>query len=283
MARHETKLYVRECATTGPSWDALFAVAEAQQGVFAVDQATEAGFSSQLLNRHLHSGNIVRIRRGVYRLARFPAAERAQEDLVVAWLWSERAGVLSHETALQLHGLSDALPGVIHLTVPISWEKRRVRAPDGVRLYHADTEATETTWIGSVPVTSPARSIRDVAAADGDASVVDAAIRQALRRDLASLPDLAPAVSWLAGEPARDSPDGTWVLETVSGICSLPLDPDWRSLAAALAARHEARLHAARYRPESRQLYLELAWPDSDSRPDRKPILEDAKRTFSWL
>ncbi|HEY0713455.1 MAG TPA: hypothetical protein VGF45_12330 [Polyangia bacterium] len=32
------------------------------------------------------------------------------EELVTAWLWSDRAAVLSHQTALALHGLSDILP-----------------------------------------------------------------------------------------------------------------------------------------------------------------------------
>jgi predicted transcriptional regulator of viral defense system len=41
----------------------------------------------------------------------FRASEH--EELVTAWLWSERAGVMSHQTALSLHGLSDVLPAQI--------------------------------------------------------------------------------------------------------------------------------------------------------------------------
>ncbi len=182
----------------GPSWEALYATAEAQRGCFSTEQATKAGFSSQLLSKHIKNSNIERLYRGIYRLCRFPAVDRAQEDLVLAWLWSARAGVLSHETALQLHGLSDALPSVIHLTVPSEWSKRRLQLPPGVRLYYDDLTPSESAWVGAVPVTTPARAIIEVARAHGDANVLDAACRQALREGKASLADLAEAVTYIA-------------------------------------------------------------------------------------
>ena len=58
---HKTKPEGVESESPGPSWDALHATAEAQQGVFTSEQAAEAGFSSQLLNKHLHSGNLERV------------------------------------------------------------------------------------------------------------------------------------------------------------------------------------------------------------------------------
>jgi transposase-like protein len=288
---HRTK---PEGADRAPSWDALHAVAESQQGVFTAEQAAEAGFSSQLLNKHLHSGNLERARRGIYRLARFPAAQRVQEDLVVAWLWSGREGVLSHETALQLHELSDALPAHIHLTVPASWSSRRVQAPELVRLYHADLSPSERAWVGSVPVTTPGRTIVDVAAAHGDAALIDAAIRQALRRNLASLPELAPAVAYLAGGagppgPGRVRPeavadlDGRWLTEALSGTCAARPPPDWRVEAEHLARRHGARLRAAELYPDTGTLFLELVWPlSSHPRPEGRAIREDAARVFGW-
>lgn len=294
-SEHKTKPEGVESASPGPSWDALHAIAEGQQGVFSAEQAAEAGFSSQLLNKHLHSGNVERVRRGIYRLARFPAAQRTQEDLVVAWLWSGQAGVLSHETALQLHELSDALPAHIHLTVPTSWAARRVTPPELVQLAYADLEPSERTWVGSVPVTTPGRSIVDVAAAHGDASVIDAAIRQSLRRNLASLPELAPAVAYLARGagppgPGRVRPEavadlgGSWLTDAVSGTCKAPPPSDWRVAVDQLARRHGARLRAAEYYPESRTLFLELAWPVSarGTKPDWSEIRADAARAFQW-
>jgi predicted transcriptional regulator of viral defense system len=171
---------------------------EPQQGLFTTEQAAQARFSSQLLHKHAHGGNLEHAHRGIYRLKRFPASRRDQEDLIIAWLWSGQAGVMSHETALQLHGLSDALPAFIQLTVPAAWSGRRVRPPDGVRLHFADVAEPERTWVGAVPTTSAARSIVDVALANGDPDVVDRAARQAIRQNLVDLADLAPAVVWLA-------------------------------------------------------------------------------------
>src|SRR6187431_1886442 len=91
-----------------PDWDRLYETASAQDGHFSTQQAAQAGYSSQLLLKHIRSGRVARVRRGIYRLVHFPAGEH--EELVIAWLWSERAGVVSHQSALALHGLSDALP-----------------------------------------------------------------------------------------------------------------------------------------------------------------------------
>ena len=69
-----------------PSWDRLYEMAGSQQGYFTTRQAAEAGYSSQLLLKHIHAGRVVRIQRGIYRLVHFPPGEH--EDLVTAWLWS---------------------------------------------------------------------------------------------------------------------------------------------------------------------------------------------------
>lgn len=89
----------------GSRWNQLYACASAQEGLFSTRQAAEAGYSPQLLAKYLANGRVVRIRRGVYRLVHFPAGDH--EDLVTVWLWSDRAGVFSHETALALHQLSE--------------------------------------------------------------------------------------------------------------------------------------------------------------------------------
>ena len=114
----------------GPRWSQLYETAAAQEGHFTTAQAAESGYYPQLLTKYLKNGRIVRVRRGVYRLVHFPPGDH--EDLVVVWLWSDRVGVFSHETALALHQLSDALPSKAHLTLPASWKSRRVQLPTGV-------------------------------------------------------------------------------------------------------------------------------------------------------
>lgn len=171
-----------------PNWDRLYETAAAQQGLFTTKQAAEAGFSPQLLIHHLHAGKVARVLRGIYRLVHFPPTEH--EELVAAWLWSEMAGVLSHQTALALHGLSDALPAHLHLSLPASWRKRRFRVPEGVVLHHADVAAAHRVWFGAVPMTSPPRTLSDCATGGLSPELLRQATLQALRRGLVDRKDL---------------------------------------------------------------------------------------------
>lgn len=165
-----------------PDWDRLYETAAGQQGMFTTKQAAEAGYSPQLLVHHVHAGKLVRVRRGLYRLVHFPPGEH--EELVVAWLWSERAGVLSHQTALALHGLSDVLPAQVHLTLPSAFRHRRFRVPAGVVLHHADVAPEDCAWCGAVPVTTPRRTLSDCANEGLTPELLRQAARQALRRGL---------------------------------------------------------------------------------------------------
>jgi predicted transcriptional regulator of viral defense system len=165
-----------------PSWDRLFETASAQEGYFTTRQAAEAGYSSQLLLKHIRAGRIRRVQRTIYRLVHFPAGEH--EDLVTAWLWSERAGVISHQTALALHALSDVLPAQIHLTLPAAWRTRRFRVPAGIALHHADISPEDRTWFGAVPVTNARRALDDCARDGISPDLLRQAAQQALRRGL---------------------------------------------------------------------------------------------------
>ena len=165
-----------------PSWDELFNVAASQEGLFTTGQAAEAGYSSQLLYAHMHAGRVRRLRRGVYRLVHFPPGEH--EDLAAVWLWSDRVGVFSHETALSLHGLSDALPARVHLTVPSDWRRRRLRVPRGVELAFADIPKSDRAWVGPVQVTSIRRTLEDCAAAAVAPDLVQQALSEAATRGL---------------------------------------------------------------------------------------------------
>jgi predicted transcriptional regulator of viral defense system len=165
-----------------PSWNRLYELASGQEGHFTTQQAADAGYSPQLLRKHIQAGRVVRIRRGIYRLVHFPAGEH--EELVVVWLWSERQGVFSHQTALGLHGLSDILPSKIHLSVPASWSSRRLRVPAGVIVHHADVTKGERSWFGAVPATSPSRTLEDCSRDKISPDLLRQAARDALARGL---------------------------------------------------------------------------------------------------
>jgi predicted transcriptional regulator of viral defense system len=170
-------------------------MASGQEGLFTTVQAADAGYSPQLLQKHLHAGRIRRVRRGVYRLVHFPPGDH--EDLAAVWLWSDRVGIFSHETALFLHELSDVLPARVHLTLPGSWRARRLRVPRGVVLHHGDVAKDERAWVGPVPVTAPRRTLGDCIAAGVAPDLVDQAIEQAATRGVvprAALTELRRAV-----------------------------------------------------------------------------------------
>lgn len=169
-------------AEQSPDWDRLFEAAVGQDGHFTTKQAAEAGYYPQLLLKYLKNGRVTRVRRGVYRIVHFPAGEH--EDLATIWLWSEKAGVFSHETALMLHQLSDALPRKVNLTLPLDWAKRRLRVPKGVLIHHGDISPSDRVEIGAVPATNVLRTLLDCIGAHVSPELVEAAVRQARDRGL---------------------------------------------------------------------------------------------------
>jgi predicted transcriptional regulator of viral defense system len=171
-----------------PSWDRLFEFAVGQDGHFTTKQAALAGYSPQLLLKYLKNGRVTRVLRGVYRMVHFPASEH--EDLTTIWLWSEQKGVVSHETALMLHNLSDILPRKAHLSLPASWAKRRLRVPKGVVLYHHDVPRKERVELGAIPVTNVRRTLIDCAGAHVSPEILEVAIKQAQARGLIDKPDV---------------------------------------------------------------------------------------------
>jgi predicted transcriptional regulator of viral defense system len=174
---------------TAPSWQSLYDTAASQEGLFTTRQAAAAGYSDPLLAHYQKVGRIARIRRGIYRLVHFPSGE--QEELVTAWLWTDAMGVLSHQTALALQGLSDALPGQIHLTLPLMWRQRRFRVPDGLVLLYADVPPQDRSWNGAVPVTSTRRTLNDCAFEGLSPDLLRQATKQALTRGLVTKAELA--------------------------------------------------------------------------------------------
>ena len=178
-----------EPESNGPDWDRLFETAAGQSGYVTTKQAAEAGYSTHLLRKHIHAGRVARPQRGIYRLVHFPVGEH--EELVTAWLWSDQMGVVSHQTALSLHGLSDVLPAQVHLTLPEVWRRRRFRVPAGVVLHHADVPSEERSWFGAVPATSASRTLSDCTKSGLTPDLLRQAVQQGLRRGWVTRSELA--------------------------------------------------------------------------------------------
>ncbi|HEU5061753.1 MAG TPA: hypothetical protein VFT79_01220 [Solirubrobacterales bacterium] len=92
--------------------------------------------------------------------------------------------MVSHESALELHGLSDVIPNAIHLSLPRSARGQRPRP--GVRLHtlKEPPKKSETCRIAGLPVTRPERTIIDAIATGTQPEQIQMAIRQVPERRL---------------------------------------------------------------------------------------------------
>jgi predicted transcriptional regulator of viral defense system len=175
-----------------PDHSKLFELATEQAGYFTSGQARRWGFTWDLLSYHAQKGNFQRVRRGLYRMARFPSSP--YEEVVAAWLgFDPKKTVVSHETALQLFDLADVVPAKIHLTAPRSHRSRK--SPAGVRVHTALRSPGRNDIVirHGVRATTPARSIADSAAYGTAPEQIARAVREALSRGLATRSELLVA------------------------------------------------------------------------------------------
>lgn len=163
----------------GQVYRSLYDMASDQHGYFTAEQARAAGIEPMTVVMMARRGAAERVARGVYRLVHFPLSPNAL--YMEATLWPAGArGVVSHESALALHDLSDVNPARVHITVPRSFRVRR-GVPGYLALHHADLRPDEVEVVDGIPVTTPARAIRDCHAAHLGPELVRQAIDDGAR------------------------------------------------------------------------------------------------------
>ena len=176
-----------------PDADALYSLAEPHDGYFTAAAAASAGYSRALLAHHVRSGLLERVEWGIYRLRRFPETRRA--DLIISHLRAGPGSAISHQSALELYDLSDALPSVVHITVPRSASRRR----RGMSLHTGRLDPADVTVWNGIPVTRVERTIADVVRSGHPEELVLSAIQQALSRGLTTSSRLAQLVESRGG------------------------------------------------------------------------------------
>lgn len=174
----------------------LFEIAADQGGYFTAAQGHEAGFSKNLIRYYVHRGKfqILRPRGGVYRLRDFPSGPH--EELWAALVAAGPEAILSHESALRLHHLSDVTPRAIDMWIP--YEKRWLKPQSvarGVKLHvaRARLRPNEMTVVDGLRVTTPLRTLLDVTTGDTNPRQVVLAIKQALERQWVTVDGLLSA------------------------------------------------------------------------------------------
>lgn len=163
-----------------PNLRGLEAHALQQGGYFDRRDALDHGVSDRMLAHHVRSGRFERLYPGVFRLPTAPSAPH--DDLLLAWVWSNHRGAISHESALALYRLSDVMPSRVQLTVPPGF-RRNTTLYD---LHWTQLSADEIQMYEGVQVTAPARSIVDAAAVGTGPEQIHKAVDEALRRALVS-------------------------------------------------------------------------------------------------
>ena len=159
-------------------------VAADQRGYFTAAQALELGYSYQAQAHHVDAGNWLRVDRGLFRLAEW--VPEVQDEFARWTLWSKNRGVVSHESALEVHHLGEFEASKVHLTVPPGFT---MNDPTLV-LHRATLAATDVVDGGGFRLTSALRSVIDVAAAGAELDQLARAIEEATERGLFTLKQL---------------------------------------------------------------------------------------------
>lgn len=162
----------------------LASLATRQSGVVSRQQLLDLGLSSACIGRRLAARRLLPLYRGVYAVGHASLDWRGRA--VAAVLAVGERGVISHRSAAAAWGFLPAPDGVIEMTVTGSGLRRR----PGLVVHRASAlDAPDVRRVRGVPVTSPARTLVDLARAGGedlDRAVAEAQVlRLVTRRDLA--------------------------------------------------------------------------------------------------
>ena len=162
----------------------LYQTAITQGGYFTSSQARQTGYAYSQQHYHISRGNWLRVGHGLFRLRNFPPGER--EDLVRWSLWSRNQkgvpqAIVSHDTALVVHALSDVMPARVHLTVPPGFRKKTL---PGCKFHTSNLSPDDIESRTGYQITTPLRTLLDVANGPLSQEHLDKAVEDALERGL---------------------------------------------------------------------------------------------------
>lgn len=172
-----------------PNRSGLFEIASEQGGFFTSKQARTCAFSWALLSHHAKAGLFNRVRRGLYRFRDYPSSPR--EDVLAAWLAVGKSqAVVSHESALDLLGLTDVIPSAVHLTVPRT--RRNLPSILGAKIHTSvrPMRTEDRVVRDGMTATSATRSILDAAETGTAPEQIVMAVTQAINRGMATTQQL---------------------------------------------------------------------------------------------
>lgn len=153
----------------------LFELASQQGGYFTAAQARSLGYSYQAQAHHVRADNWHRVDRGLFRLAEWVPG--AHDELARWTLWSRGRAIVSHESAMAVHGIGELESRHVHLTVPPGFTMR----DKAVTLHFAEPPADDVSARSGYRVTTPLRTLIDIAGNADDEDQLARAIVDARR------------------------------------------------------------------------------------------------------
>jgi predicted transcriptional regulator of viral defense system len=172
-----------------------------QWGMITARQATNAGLDRPTLRRLCKAGHLDHVRHGVY--ASTGAAITPARDQQAAWLalnpavaaWERPpldpdGGVLSHQSAINLHGLGELFNDRITFTTP---RRRTSRDPD-LWFKIAKLAEHDVTHVDNLPVTTVLRTICDLLDQHIDGGHIATIIREGVIANMVGLDELADRI-----------------------------------------------------------------------------------------
>jgi predicted transcriptional regulator of viral defense system len=157
----------------GRVWEKAIDFAADQNGFITFDDMRRLGEDPALLRHWVLRKKIRRVGHGIYRFRHIP--ENPLDKFMLATLWPSGRGVLSHDTALELHELCDINPDKIHLAVPPGYRPRRQGGEHYV-IHHETLGESDVTWHEGIRIVTPEIAIRQAL----DTAVPIHLVRQAI-------------------------------------------------------------------------------------------------------
>jgi very-short-patch-repair endonuclease len=162
-------------------WREVDVVAARQHGVVTSAQLAAAGITLSAVKSRLRSGALRRLHRGVYRVGPIEAPWARE---MAALLATGEGAVLSHHSAADVWEILPRHDGPAHVTV----RGHAVRARAGLHIHRS--HSLDAAVHRGLPLTAPARTLRDLAAYLA-APALERAVEQALVARLTSHAALA--------------------------------------------------------------------------------------------
>ncbi len=191
--------------------EAVAGLAEGQWGMFTTAQAEARGVPRTDVARLVRRDLARRLRHGVHMMPGVPSSPF--EDIRAEWLATEPAQtagqrhddpepvIVSDESAALIHGIGDLPPGGVHLTSVRRLQSRQ----QWVTIHRRQITDREYEWIDGLPVTTPRRTLEDLAESGRwDQSQLRAVANDAIARGLIPASDLvkSPTLSRVLPELA---------------------------------------------------------------------------------